>query len=708
MIYDNSTILITGAGGFLGHHTVKAFKEYKNGGTNGARKGIKILMPTHNELDLLEEDDISCYMTEHQPDIVIHLAAICGGIGANRERPGEFLYNNLIMTTNLIEWCARLTRNQDGPTIHKFVGVGTVCFTSDAFIKTGNSYTTIDNISLDHKVSSRNFADCSVVDIFERQYSGNLYHIRPYGAETLTVTSEHPFLVLRNQNEIWVEAQDIVDTDRLVIPIYKPTKRSTVVRIPQFECKYPVANLKNTHPYHLPSELVVDKNIARLFGWFLAEGCTNKQGINLYFGDEPDQIRDIADITHQLGFSSQPKNIPNQKGSRLDVNSYQLRDFCRQHFYTSQEIHRSHTKKIPDFVFSLPDQLQLVFLRSFIDGDGHIEYDSRNQKLKSIQITTTSRCLAYQIRDIMLHYGIFGNIHHRSAPGIAKICGRYVNARESWVVKWTGQNLTKLSTLIYPELDDQTARKSRWDVVVCENRAYVPIYPITTSQSTLSVYNFGTVDETYTANGVVVHNCSYPKHTPIPFREENLYNGYPEETNAPYGIAKRVQLEMLKAYRAQYGFNGIYLIPVNMCGEWDNFDDSSSHVIPAMLKKFHRAKMENASSVTLWGDGSASREFLYAGDCADAILRATLLYDDSEPVNIGTGNEVTIKELAEKVRKVVGYEGVILWDISKPNGQPRRCLDTSRARVGFGFTAKTPLDDMLDRSYTWAQENGVL
>lgn len=202
--------------------------------------------------------------------------------------------------------------------------------------------------------------------------------------------------------------------------------------------------------------------------------------------------------------------------------------------------------------------------------------------------------------------------------------------------------------------------------------------------------------------------CSYPKFTPVPFKEEDLYNGYPEETNAGYGIAKRMQLEMLKAYRAQYDFNGIFLMPVNMAGEWDDFNDESSHVIPAMLKRFHRAKTDNASQITLWGDGSASREFLYAGDCAEAILRATLLYDDPEPVNIGTGVEITIKELAEKIKALVGYEGEIIWDVTKPNGQPRRQLDITRARSRFGFMAQTNLDIMLERSYQWAQENGVL
>ena len=202
--------------------------------------------------------------------------------------------------------------------------------------------------------------------------------------------------------------------------------------------------------------------------------------------------------------------------------------------------------------------------------------------------------------------------------------------------------------------------------------------------------------------------CSYPKHTPVPFKEEDLYNGYPEETNAPYGLAKRMQLEMLRAYRTQYGLNGIFLIPVNMIGEYDNFDDDSSHVVPAMLKKFHRAKLNGDKSVTLWGDGSASREFLYAGDCAEAILLATILYDAPEPINIGTGKEITIRDLANKIKEIVGFQGTIVWDVTKPNGQPRRQLDCSRAKKAFGFEAKSDFDTVLKNTYEWAKRNGVL
>ncbi|MBE7507723.1 MAG: GDP-L-fucose synthase [Planctomycetia bacterium] len=202
--------------------------------------------------------------------------------------------------------------------------------------------------------------------------------------------------------------------------------------------------------------------------------------------------------------------------------------------------------------------------------------------------------------------------------------------------------------------------------------------------------------------------CSYPKHTPVPFREDDLWNGYPEGTNAPYGIAKKALLVMLQAYRQQYGLNGVYLIPVNLYGPGDNFDLETSHVIPAMIRKFVDARVSGAAEVTLWGTGSASREFLYVEDCARAIVMATQRYDGAEPVNIGTGREITIRDLAEKIRGIVGYRGRIIWDSTKPDGQPRRCLDTSRAKAAFGFEATTGFDEGLQRTVDWyCNERGI-
>jgi len=197
--------------------------------------------------------------------------------------------------------------------------------------------------------------------------------------------------------------------------------------------------------------------------------------------------------------------------------------------------------------------------------------------------------------------------------------------------------------------------------------------------------------------------CEYPKFTPVPFREEDLWGGYPEETNAPYGLSKKMLLVQGQAYRKQYGFNVINLMPVNMYGPGDHFDLNTSHVIPALIRKISEAKMLN-QPVIIWGDGSASREFLYVEDCAEAIVLATERYDGAEPVNIGVGSEITIKNLVRLIADLIGFTGTIIYDVLKPNGQPRRCLDTTRAFEKFGFKAKTTLEEGLIKTIKWYQE----
>jgi GDP-L-fucose synthase len=195
--------------------------------------------------------------------------------------------------------------------------------------------------------------------------------------------------------------------------------------------------------------------------------------------------------------------------------------------------------------------------------------------------------------------------------------------------------------------------------------------------------------------------CSYPKVTPVPFREDDLWNGYPEETNAPYGLAKKMLLVQGQAYREQYGFNVIHLIPVNLYGPGDNFDPASSHVIPALIKKCVDAQAAGAAFIEVWGTGAPSREFLYVDDAAEAIVLAAERYDGAEPVNLGTGREITIRELVELIARLTGFKGTLLWDASKPDGQPRRSLDTSRAKERFGFQAHTGFEDGLRRTIDW-------
>ncbi len=198
--------------------------------------------------------------------------------------------------------------------------------------------------------------------------------------------------------------------------------------------------------------------------------------------------------------------------------------------------------------------------------------------------------------------------------------------------------------------------------------------------------------------------CSYPKFTPVPFREETLWDGYPEETNAPYGLAKKMLLVQSQAYREEYGFDAAYVIPVNLYGPGDNFDPASSHVIPALIRKVVDAHDRGAATVPVWGTGSASREFLYVDDAARGVVLAAASLDSAEPVNLGVGHETTIRELVEQICDLVGYRGTLVWDTTKPDGQPRRALDTRRARDAFGFTARVPFKDGLRRTIDWWRE----
>ncbi|MBE9040055.1 GDP-L-fucose synthase [Oscillatoriales cyanobacterium LEGE 11467] len=199
--------------------------------------------------------------------------------------------------------------------------------------------------------------------------------------------------------------------------------------------------------------------------------------------------------------------------------------------------------------------------------------------------------------------------------------------------------------------------------------------------------------------------CAYPKFTPVPFKEDDIWNGYPEETNAPYGVAKKALLVQLQAYRQQYGFNGVYLLPVNLYGPEDNFNPNSSHVIPALIHKVYEAQKQGQKELQVWGDGSPTREFLYSTDAARGIVMATELYNESEPVNLGTNYEISIRDLVELICELMEFDGEIVWEADKPNGQPRRCLDTERAKKAFGFTAQTEFKQGLKNTIDWYRQH---
>jgi GDP-L-fucose synthase len=210
--------------------------------------------------------------------------------------------------------------------------------------------------------------------------------------------------------------------------------------------------------------------------------------------------------------------------------------------------------------------------------------------------------------------------------------------------------------------------------------------------------------EKFTCVGTI---CAYPKFTPVPFKEDDIWNGYPEETNAPYGVAKKALLVQLQAYRQQYGFNGVYLLPVNLYGPEDNFDPRSSHVIPALIKKVHEAQVAGQKRIPVWGDGSPTREFLYSEDAARGIVMGTTSYNHEDPVNLGTNREISIKDLIELICQLMDYEGEIVWETDQPNGQPRRCLDTQRAKERFGFEAQVSFEQGMKNTIEWYRANAL-
>jgi GDP-L-fucose synthase len=210
--------------------------------------------------------------------------------------------------------------------------------------------------------------------------------------------------------------------------------------------------------------------------------------------------------------------------------------------------------------------------------------------------------------------------------------------------------------------------------------------------------------EKFVAIGTI---CAYPKFSPIPFKEEDLWNGYPEETNAPYGLAKKMLLVQSQAYRCQYGFNSIYLLPVNLYGPGDNFDPDSSHVIPALIKKVFDARDKGERIIMVWGSGNPTREFLFVEDAADGVVLATEKYNKADPINLGAGFEISIKDLAALICELTGFDGELEWDTSKPDGQPRRCLDTSKAKEEFGFEARTDFREGLKRTIEWYRRSKV-
>jgi len=672
MNLKDKKILVTGGAGFLGSHVVVKLRE------RGVPEG-NIVIPRSAEFDL--RDFSVCKKVVQGQDVIIHLAAKVGGIGYNRDHPGELFYDNAIMGINMIE-ASRLAG------VEKFVQVGTICFPKGTKIITDRLIESIENIKINHKVLSDNGTFQRVTYIFRRPYKGLLINIEASGIPIISVTPEHPFLVQRKDEEKprWCNAFDVKKGDYLVVPSLAEKEEKDDKKYTRLLCE--------------------------LIGIFVAEGSVylkdiQKRGsrghVYFSFGDEPQFIERTKHLMKKcFNLDGTLKKIKGQKGYQLHYYHLPTARFFAKICYANVP-YLSYNKIFPENFVKLPSAKLLCLLKGYFKGDGC--FSASAERLK-VNFTTVSEKLVWQTWQILNEVGIYSHIQFRKRPTKAFIQGRLIHQRNSWALWITGNEQINYFMKAIHGLNVYKTKGIRGRFRKFKGGYLVPVFRISKRRYNGDVFNLEVENRnTYLVNGVVVHNCAYPKFTPVPFKEEDLWNGYPEETNAPYGLAKKMLLVQLQAYRQEYGFNGIYLLPVNLYGPGDSFDPVKSHVIPALINKVYDAQKARKKFIEVWGTGKPSREFFYVEDCAEAIVLATEKYDKPDPVNLGAGFEITIKDLVEKICALMNFTGEIRWDTSKPDGQPRRMLDVSRAEREFGFRAKTSFEEGLKKTIQWYNAN---
>lgn len=670
--FKNKKILVTGGTGFLGKFVVKKLLE-----RGVPKKNISI--PRSKEYNLIKWEN--CQKVVKGQDIIIHLAAKVGGIGYNREKPGEMFYDNIMMGIQLIE-AARQAKAE------KFTAIGTICFVKGTKVITNPSSESIENIKVGQKVLTDNGSFQAVEKVMQRPYVGQILNIQASGTPGISVTPEHPFLVKKKNGKRigWKSAKEIEIGDFLITP--KLAKREK-----QDNKNYP-------------------KELCELIGIFVAEGSVyikdiGKRGsrgcVYFSFGDEPKFIERTAFLMKKyFNLEGSLRKVPNQKGYQLFYYDLPTARFFSEKCY-SQAPYKSFNKIFPGELIRLPEHKLFSLLDGYFKGDGHF---SKSGQRKKINFSTVSEKLTWQVKIILNEMNIYSHIQFRKRPPKAKIGNRIINQRDSWSIWITGNEqieyfLNKIDKIKTKPLSGFRSRFRR------DYRGYcVPVFQIITQNYSGEVFNLEVTNRhSYLANGLIAHNCAYPKHTPVPFAEATLWNGYPEETNAPYGLAKKMLLVQAQAYRQQYNFNAIYLLPVNLYGPGDNFNPETSHVIPALIKKVADARKTGQKYIDVWGTGNASREFLYVEDCAEGIVLATEKYNKSDPVNLGTSREIKIKKLAKTICKLMKFKGEIRWDSSKPDGQPRRMVDATLAKKEFRFRSNTDFEEGLKKTIKYYSEH---
>ena len=728
----NDKIYVAGHKGLVGSEIVKKLEElgFQN-----------IIKADRKDVDLTNQTETDIFFNIWKPDYVILAAARVGGIYANSTFPADFTYENLMVECNIIKSCHKYN-------VKKLLYLGSSCFKPGTLVSTSKGFKNIEDVKIGDSVLTHRNNFKKVYHLSKKEYKGDLKRIKFFGWGDVFCTPEHEILTKSG----YKRADELNQDDYVLVPLNIPKNINDNIEMFDDDHKIMYNSYKDILKGVNPSEIIkkydIFKNktgtvygwkrgnvpqyshmkndildlkdkLSELCGYFLAEGWlsgvdTGKRGgrhdVMLSPGYDKKFADDIKFLMENI-FGIKTHFGLYETSYKVGYHSNKMAFKFFKQFYSDEIEHKAHTKMIPEFIMNSSNDSIKQLIKAYWRGDGHYTMrKDRNNGQYIAAAASTSKILIYQLQQLLLRFGIVTTINFRNKSPKAWIISkkhndrREVNQRVQWELKITGKYaIDFIENILDVKLENpfEGNFNSHYYSNFSDKYLEVRVRKTTDIEYNGFVYDLSVEDDvSYTANGIAVHNCIYPRDCAQPIKEEYLLSGPLEKTNDGYAISKIAGIIMCQKFNSQYGTNFISIMPTNLYGSInDNYDTKNSHVLPGMIRKFHDAKMSvGHESVELWGTGSPYREFLHVSDMADASIFLMNSYDSSEIINVGSGIEITIKNLALMIKEIVGYEGKLRFNSDYPDGTPRKLLDTSKLRE-LGWTPKIDLYHGIKRTY---------
>jgi len=722
----NSKIYVAGHNGMVGSAIVRKLKDegYNN-----------LILKSHDDLDLTNQKQVESFFDLYEPEYVFLAAARVGGIVANNTYPAEFINNNLLIQTNVIHQC--YTYN-----VKKLLFLGSSCFKPGTLVITSNGLKNIEDINVNDIVLTHKNNFKKVYNVTKNIFEDKLKRVKFFGWGDVQCTPDHEILTKNG----YKKAEDLTNNDYVLIPINIPNEINDNIDI--FDIEYKIMYnsykeiltgvsspleiikkndifsnkksmvYKNTPIYSFVKNDIIDlkTDLSKLCGYFLAEGwlCgkdTEKRGSQHTIMFSPGYDINFAnDIKQKLKniFGIEPHFELCETTYKVGYCSNKIAYLFFKKFYSDDSEHKAYTKSVPDIIINSSNDSIKEFIKGYWRGDGHFrKRKERNNVQYVATCSSTSKILIYQLQQLLLRFKIISNVSFHKKKEKSFITSkktqitREINQKSQWELRITGKYaIDFIENILDVKLEDKfLGSNSHYFSTFFSDHLEIRVKKIIDINYNGFVYDLSVEDDiSYTANGIAVHNCIYPRDCQQPIKEDYFMTGALEKTNDAYAVAKIAGIKMCQAYNKQYGSNFISLMPTNLYGIGDNYDLENSHVFPAMIRKFHEAKLRNENNITLWGTGSPYREFLHVNDLADATLFLMNNYNSSEIINVGTGEDLTIKDLALLMKKITNFKGEIIFDSTRPDGTPKKLLDVSKLH-NLGWKHSIELEIGLIRTY---------